>query len=243
MPFQIDPQLLGLEDEVALVTGGAAGIGRGCALQLARAGCHVAIADIDADAAASTVTEIGALGRKAGGRRGERPRSGAGPVDGRAGDLPPLRPPCGRENVGNPRGLAPFLETTVELWDDMIEQNLRSSFLSCQAEARAMVERGTLGRIITVASSSGVVGAPNIIAYGAARASVIHMTKTLAPHGIRVNCIVPGTHLTERMAANTDPAAVAFREAAGRRRRSAGSAIRSRPAGWPSSSPRSSRRT
>ena len=83
-----------------------------------------------------------------------------------------------------------------------------------------MVERGTPGRIITVASSSGVVGAPNIVAYGAAKAGVIHMTKTLAmelaPHGIRVNCIVPGTHLTERMAANTGPAAVAFREAAGK---------------------------
>lgn len=81
-----------------------------------------------------------------------------------------------------------------------------------------MVERGTPGRIITIASSSGVVGAPNIVAYGAAKAGVIHMTKTLAmelaPHGIRVNCIVPGTHLTERAAANTDPATVAFREAA-----------------------------
>ena len=71
---------------------------------------------------------------------------------------------------------------------------------------------------MTIASSSGIVGAPNIVAYGAAKAGVIHMTKTLAmelaPHGIRVNCIVPGTHLTERAAANTDPATVAFREAA-----------------------------
>ncbi len=48
--FRIDPDLLGLEDTVAVVTGGAAGVGRGCSVQLARAGCHVAVVDVNVEA-------------------------------------------------------------------------------------------------------------------------------------------------------------------------------------------------
>ena len=218
MAFQMDPEQLGLVDEVALVTGGARGIGKGCALQLARAGCHIAIADLDEETATATAREIEALGRQAevvvaNVRDEDQVNAMVEEVVARLGGLD-----VAVNNVGNPTGLQPFLDYTTELWHDIVDQNLTSSFLCSQAEARSMVERGIAGRIVTIASSSGIVGAPNIVAYGAAKAGVIHMTKTLAmelaPHGIRVNCIVPGTHLTERAAANTDPATVAFREAA-----------------------------
>ena len=56
--FLIDPDLLGLEDAVAVVTGGAAGVGRGCSVQLARAGCHVAVVDVNAEAGERTAAEI-----------------------------------------------------------------------------------------------------------------------------------------------------------------------------------------
>jgi NAD(P)-dependent dehydrogenase (short-subunit alcohol dehydrogenase family) len=111
--------------------------------------------------------------------------------------------------VGNPTGAAcSFLDYSEEQWDGDLDQNLKSALLCCQAEAISMIEHETPGRIINVASSSGIVGAPTIAAYGAANAGVIHVTKSmameLAPYGIRVNCIVPGTHATERIQATLD---------------------------------------
>ena len=106
--------------------------------------------------------------------------------------------------------LVPFLDYTRESWDAMVDQNLGTAFLCCRAEALAMIENETAGRIINVASSSGVVGAEGVAAYGAAKAGVIHLTKTLAQelgrYGIRVNCIIPGTHMNPRQdAALKDP--------------------------------------
>ena len=219
MSFAIDPELLGLVDEVALVTGGAWGIGKGCAVQLARAGCHVAIVDVDMDGARKTAAEIEALGRRATAIEAdvtvedqvnamvERAIAALGKLD------------VAVNNVGGTVGVRAFLDTDVELWKAVFQRNLTSTFMCCRAEARAMIERKTAGRIVNVASSSGVVGAPNIVGYGTSKAGVIHMTKTLsmelAPHGLRVNCIVPGTHDTERSSQpSPDPKMRAWREAA-----------------------------
>jgi NAD(P)-dependent dehydrogenase (short-subunit alcohol dehydrogenase family) len=85
-----------------------------------------------------------------------------------------------------------------------------STVVCCRAEGIAMVEDEQRGRIVNVSSSSGITAAPTIAPYGAAKAAVIHVTKSiaseLAPYGIRVNCVVPGTHdspRTRRLA--TDP--------------------------------------
>ncbi|WP_296606575.1 SDR family oxidoreductase, partial [Nocardioides sp.] len=78
--------------------------------------------------------------------------------------------------------------------------NLDSTFLSVQAEAIAMIRSGRGGSVVNVGSTSGITAAPNIAPYGAANAGVIHLTKTaaieLASYGVRVNCLVPGTHWT-----------------------------------------------
>lgn len=207
--FQIPSDLLGLEDSVALVTGGARGIAKGCAIKLAQAGCHIAIADVDEATATATAEEIRALGRRAAFLSAnvrsrddvhslvDRVRSELGGLD------------VALNAVGNPTGPpTSFLDYSEEEWDEDVQQNLKSALLCCQAEAVSMIEHATPGRIINVASSSGVVGAPTVAAYGAANAGVIHATKSmameLAPYGIRVNCIVPGTHATERIQARLD---------------------------------------
>jgi NAD(P)-dependent dehydrogenase (short-subunit alcohol dehydrogenase family) len=219
MSFTIDPDLLGLVDAVALVTGGGAGIGRGYAIQLARAGCHVAIAELDPEAGRRTAAEIEKLGRRAAVietnvREQAQVRRMVEEVLRAFGKLD-----VAVNNVGNTLGVKSFLDYDEAFWDAVQAHNLKSTFLCCQAEARAMIDRKIPGRIINVASSSGVVGAPNIIGYGTAKAGIIHMTKTLAmelaPHGIRVNCIIPGTHTTEKnQDPDPDPRRRAFREAA-----------------------------
>ena len=197
--FTIDHDLLGLTGAVAIVTGGAQSIGRACAVQLARAGCHVVIADIVDGSAA--VEEITGLGRKAFFHQADM-RSRADieqlldAVIGRFGRLD-----VAINTVGSTKGPKPFLDITVDDWDDVVTQNLTTTVLSTQVEALAMIKLGIHGRIVNVASLSGLVAAPNAAGYGAANAGVVHVTRSaaaeLARYGIRVNCIVPGTHLTE----------------------------------------------
>jgi 2-deoxy-D-gluconate 3-dehydrogenase len=202
MSFSIDPALLGLEDAVALVTGAGQNIARACAIGLARAGCHVAVIDLNADAGADTVAQIESLGRRAVFIEADvlDPAGVQRMVDETLERLGSLDVAC--NVVGNPaHAVKPFLDTTLEEWNRTVHRNLGTAFLGTKAEAIAMIERRIPGRIINFASSSGVVGAPTVADYGAANAGVIHFTKSaameLARYGLRVNCVVPGTHWRE----------------------------------------------
>ena len=199
MGFSIDPALLGLEDAVALVTGAGHNIAKGCAIALARAGCHVSVVDLDAEAGEATVKEIEALGRRAVSIEADvrDPDGVQYMVDETLRRLGSLEVAC--NVVGNPgHAVKPFLDTTLDEWNTTMHRNLGTAFLGTKAEAIAMIERRIPGRIINFASSSGVVGAPTIADYGAANAGVIHFTKSaameVARYGLRVNCVVPGTH-------------------------------------------------
>ena len=88
-----------------------------------------------------------------------------------------------------------FMDLSEELWDEVLDANLKGVFLASQAAARHMIERGS-GRIIHISSVMGLIGEEFAAAYCAAKAGVIGLTKVmaleLAQHGIKVNCIAPG---------------------------------------------------
>jgi NAD(P)-dependent dehydrogenase (short-subunit alcohol dehydrogenase family) len=163
----------------------------------------VAVADIDDRAAEATAEEIRSLGRRSIAIHADvlREEDVAQMVESARSELGSLKVAV---NVVGSVGTAakPFLDFTLEEWNIPVARNLTSTFLCMKSEAVAMVRDGVDGRIVNFASSSGIVGAPNIAHYGAANAAVIHLTKSaameLAPYGIRVNCVVPGTHVTER---------------------------------------------
>ncbi|MBI4507665.1 MAG: glucose 1-dehydrogenase [Chloroflexi bacterium] len=199
-----------LADRVAIVTGGARGIGRAIALGYAREGAHVVVADQDGATAERTAAEVRALGR--------RGLAVAVDVAQRAQvetlvervvqELGRLDVMVSNAGISLPHD---FLDTPEELWDRTIGVNLKGVFLCGQAAARQMVRQGGGGAIVNTASQRVESGDPRGVPYVASKGGVRSLTKAmalaLAPYGIRVNAIGPGPTLTdlnrERMA---DPA-------------------------------------
>ncbi len=175
----------------ALVTGAARGIGRAIAVRLASGGTRVVMLDRDGEAVRSAAAGIGAAGGLeadvADVRSVERAVAEAERVLGGIDILV-----C---NAGI-MDRAPFLEMDPGLWWRVLEVNLGGAFLCGQAVARGMVARGRGGRIVNVASNSGLFGGRGRAAYGASKAGVINLTQTmaieLAEHGILVNAVAPG---------------------------------------------------
>lgn len=189
---------LELEDKVVVVTGGSQGVGRGCADQFARAGAHVAIVARGIERAERAAAEIRTLGRDALAIRADVTQR-----DDIERIVVETTERFGRidiavNNVGGRRG-APegtLLESGPEYWKGTIDLNLFSVLECTQAFARAMIDRNTRGAIINIASVAATKASPGLAPYGAAKAGLIQLTKTLAlelaPHGIRVNGVAPG---------------------------------------------------
>jgi 2-hydroxycyclohexanecarboxyl-CoA dehydrogenase len=182
------------EDQVAIVTGAASGIGRATAMRLAAEGAAVVIADVNEQGAGDVAKSISEGGG----------RALAVPVD--VTDAPGVRAMTERaiasfgkvdilvSNAGWDRA-GPFADTDEQLWDRVIAINYRGHLATCHAALPHMRERGA-GRIITVASDAGRVGSSGEVVYSGAKGAVIAFTKGLARevarYGINVNCVAPG---------------------------------------------------
>jgi len=178
----------------AIVTGGGAGIGLAVARALAADGIRILIVDRDADAAkAAARSLIEACGAAAPLRADIGVAADVGTlVEGALAAFGRLDILVNNAGIGD---LAPFLETSLEQWERVLRVNLTGTFLCGQAAARHMAKQGR-GRIVNIASISGMLAGINRTAYGTTKAAIIHLTRQMAlelgPLGITVNAVAPG---------------------------------------------------
>jgi len=191
---------LPLGGKVALVTGGARGIGRAISLELARQGAHVALNyHKSADAARSVCSEIEALGGQALAVQADVANSAD--VDRAIGEVTARfeRVDILVNNAGIARDRL-ILRMKDEDWDEVINTDLRGAFLCTRAVLRGMV-RNRYGRIIAISSVSGIAGNPGQANYAAAKAGLIGFTRSVArevaSRTITANVVAPGYIETE----------------------------------------------
>lgn len=210
----------GLSDKVVLVTGGSSGIGEACARRLAVEGCAVMVAgrdEVKTRAVAESLLPAGKHGYVTGNVRqvGDCQAVVTATME-HYGQLDVLVHCAG---VWDQR---PTLDVSEEDWDGVLETNLKGAFFMMQAALAPMVEVGA-GAIVVIASDSGYHGEPGAAAYGAAKAGLINVVRTLAhdhgPDGVRVVAISPGVIETPMMAQSIagapDPEACAAAQADG----------------------------
>jgi glucose 1-dehydrogenase len=191
-----------LAGKVAIVTGAAQGIGRACAERLAKEGAKVVLTDINADAGQRAAREIAA----AGGTVQFVSCDVAIEADVNAAVAASLDAHGRIDIVVNNAGIlddAPFLELPAAEFDRILGVNLRGAFLMGQAAARQMVKQATpagsaqAGAIVNMSSINERFALPDHVAYSISKGGISQLTKAmaiaLAPHGIRVNAVGPGT--------------------------------------------------
>jgi NAD(P)-dependent dehydrogenase (short-subunit alcohol dehydrogenase family) len=188
-----------LRDKVAIITGGAQGIGFACAKRFAEEGCSVVIADVNADVGQTAVAELTSDGARAAFVACDVSRSDDVNEMVRFAEKTFGRIDIGVNNAGISRP-AEFLDLGEDEFDTVIAINLKATFLCGQAVARHMVSGGIHGSIINMSSINAVVAASTGAAYASSKGGVNQLTKvmavSLAAHGIRVNAIGPGTIVT-----------------------------------------------
>lgn len=187
--------LFDLSGKVAVVTGGAMGIGQGIAFRLAQAGAAVMVTDLNHKAAHATVTQI----RDGGGQAAAIVADAASFADAQR-VVEETVSVFGRLDIlVNNAGIFPFssaLEVTEELWGKVMDVNLKGLFFTAQAAAREMIWEGHGGKIVNIASIDALHPTGMLVHYDASKGGVVMVTKSLAlelgPQNILVNAIAPG---------------------------------------------------
>jgi NAD(P)-dependent dehydrogenase (short-subunit alcohol dehydrogenase family) len=189
-----------LTGRTAFVTGASRGIGQVIAVALAQAGADVALAARNEEGLNQTAAQITALGRKAfvlplDVTRQDDVNAAVNRAIELLGHIDVVL-----NNAGGSNFIVPFLDLRIAGWEKLLKLNLDSTIYVCQAVGGHMRERGT-GSVINVASVAGLSAAPGLIGYGAAKAAVVSVTKTLAvewaAHNVRVNALCPGWTATD----------------------------------------------
>jgi NAD(P)-dependent dehydrogenase (short-subunit alcohol dehydrogenase family) len=190
-----------LNGKTALVTGASKGVGKGIALELARAGCNVAVNyNTDSAGAEATVAEIRSFGREAFsvqanvGCSADVDRMFA-ETAARFANLDIL------VNNAGVQTWKPLLDLTEAEWDRVLDTNLKGCFLCTQRAARNMKDAGG-GVIVNIGSGCNKIAFPNLVDYTASKGGIEQFTKVaaveLGKYAIRVNCVAPGAIEIER---------------------------------------------
>ncbi len=193
-------QLFSMAGKKALVTGASRGIGQVIAVAFAQAGADVAVTARGVDGLAATAGQVRALGREAfeipADLTGQEAAEAAvTEAIGRLGQLDVVV-----NNAGGSNFVVPFLDMRLSGWEKVLRLNLDATMWICRAAGAHMTARGS-GSVINVASVAGLAASPFLAPYGAAKAAVVSLTKTLATEwgrtGVRVNALCPGWTATD----------------------------------------------
>ena len=194
--------IFGLEGKRVLVLGGGLGMGEATVRLLASVGCHVAVADLELERAERVVADVTAAGGVAAPfaiNVLDDPAlvAGIARVEDEFGPLDGMATVIGMAAWGS------LIDIDLETWDLDQNRNLRFFFVAAREVARHLIRRKAHGSIVCVSSVDGVRSAPGHGSYGAAKAGLINLVKTMStewsPNGIRINVVAPGAIITPRI--------------------------------------------
>jgi NAD(P)-dependent dehydrogenase (short-subunit alcohol dehydrogenase family) len=215
-PSSIGPEVFSLAGRVAIVTGGASGIGRATCLALAASGASVVVADVNEDGARKVAGEVEARGGRAHAQRVDlaEESSIAAMVEAAVrvfGGLDILHNNAADSDPALMAADGAIVDLTTEVWDRNMRINLRGPMLGCKYAIPHMIRRGG-GSIINTSSASGLTGDSIRAAYAASKAGLGSLTQMVATQygkqGIRCNAVAPGVIATPSLEANVPKAAV-----------------------------------